>query len=112
MRTLALTAFFFLGRIAPTKAFLIAVPRMMLLLDLDLASTTATPVLSDLASSSTSSVNWFSSSSERSLVSSRKSEADISSRADLSMASTSSSSSSSSSSLIDLLWRLPPELLG
>merc|ERR1719341_808211 len=116
MRTLALTAFFFLGRIAPTKAFLIAVPRMMPLLDLDLAldlaSTTASPVLSDLASSSASSVSWFSSSSERSLVSSRKSDADISSRADLSMASTSSSSSSSSSSLMDLLWRLPPELLG
>merc|ERR1719341_2325540 len=113
IRTLALTAFFFfLGRMAPTKAFLIAVPRMMPLLDLDLASTTASPVLSDLASSSASSVSWFSSSSERSLVSSRKSDADISSRADLSMASTSSSSSSSSSSLMDLLWRLPPELLG
>merc|ERR1740129_1490076 len=107
MRTLALTAFFFLapGRMAPTKAFLIAVPRMMPLLDLDLASTIATPVLSDLASSSASSVSWFSSSSERSLVSSKKSDADISSKAALSMAST-------SSSLIDLLWRLPPELLG
>merc|ERR1719318_1609707 len=68
MRPLALTAFFFLapGRIAPAKAppraFLIAVPRMMPLFDLDLPSTIATPVLS--ASSSASSVSWLSSSSE------------------------------------------------